>query len=341
MKESRPSIGDWRDIYAAAVEFKKTKCWDWMMDSDIFGVQNPASGEIGYCCVMGHLGEHFALGIYLGTEGLETYLKIQRRELTIGDMEVLTSQKCLMASFEDKEELSDEDRKIIKKLGLRFRGNNQWPLFRSYLPGYPPWYLTKNEAEYLTLAMQQTVELSLRFKKDPDMLTPSKRNRYLVRVPEKANDGWQWTDEWLSPVPLEKSEIVVPPINEVRLQRIKKTVKRRGGTWECDFFFSPTPIKEGRGKPYYPYAVLYVDRQSGLILNADMMKPAEYMTEFPNVLMTLIENAEAKPMEIRVRKEEAFELLKLVAFRLNIKLKLARKLEMLEQAQMSMLQFFC
>lgn len=341
MKTSQPAIGDWKALYDAADDFKKIKCWDWMLDSDMFGVQNPANDEIGYCCVMGRLGEHFALGIYLGTEGLETYLKIQNREITIDNMEALTSQKCLMASFEDRNDLSEADRDIIKKLELRFRGRNQWPLFRSYLPGYPPWYLTASEAEYLTLALRQAIEVSLRFKKDPDMLIPPKRNRYLVRVSRKTNGGWQWTDEWLKPAPLKEPEIVIPPINEVRLQRIRKEVKRRGGTWEVDFFFSPTPVREGKERPYYPYAVLYVDSYSGLIMNANMMKPEEYMTGFPNSLMDLIEKAKVKPKEILVRKEEAFELLKLIASRLDIKLKLTGKLEMLEYAQMSMLQFFC
>ena len=339
MKESQPSISDWKSLYGIAVEFKKIECWDWMRDSDVFGVQNPANGEIGYCCVMGRLGEHFALAVYLGTEGLETYLKIQNREITGTDIEALFAQKCLMTSFEDREFLAEADRKIIKKLELKFRGRNQWPLFRSYQPGYHPWYLTKDEAEYLTLALQQTIEVSLRFKEDPDMLVPPKRNRYLVRVPRKADTGWQWRDEWLRPEPLEESEIAVPPINEVHLQRIKKTIKPRGGTWEADFFFSPAPVKEGKERPYYPYAALYVDSRSGLILHVDMLRNEEYMTGFSNSLMVLIENAKFKPNEILVKKEEAFELLKLIASRLDIKLKLVKKLKMLELAQASMFQF--
>jgi hypothetical protein len=341
MKEPESSISNWKSLYDAAVEFKGIACWDWMLDSDVFGVQNPANGEIGYCCVMGHLGEHFALGVYLGTEGLETYLKIQNREITEDDIEAFMSQKCLMASFEDRDALSEEDRKIIKRLGLRFRGRNQWPLFRKYQPGYPPWYLAKDEAEYLALALRQAIEVSLRFREDPDILIHRKRNHYLVRVPRKTDGRWQWRDEWLKPAPVEESKIMVPPINEVRLQRIKKTIKRRGGTWEADFFFSPTPVREGKERPYYPYAAIYVDSYSGLILHADMVKPTEHTTEFPNSVMGLIENVGMRPNEILVRKEEAFELLKLIASRLDINLKLVKRLKMLEHVQASMFQFFC
>ena len=62
------SLMEWKELYTAAVELKKIEPWAWMYDSDIFGVLNPASGEIGYCCIMGALGEVYALAVYLGTE---------------------------------------------------------------------------------------------------------------------------------------------------------------------------------------------------------------------------------------------------------------------------------
>ncbi len=340
MKESQPSINDWQRLYDVAVEFKKLKCWNWVLDSDVFGIQNPANSEIGYCCITGYLGQHFALVVYLGTAGLEIYLKARSGQMSENPLDMFADQNCLMASFEDRETLSKEDRAVIKGLGLRFRGRNQWPQFRSYQPGHPPWNLNKDEAEYLTLALQQATEVLLRFREDPDMLDSPEKSRHLVRVPEKIDGEYRWTDEWLEPKPLEEnSEPAIPPINEIRLQRIKKTVKRKGGSWQIDFFFTPAPVKDGDEKPYYPYAVLYVDSHQGIVLNVNMMNPADYMIEIPNSLMGVIENAQVIPNEILVKKEKTLELLNLIASRLGIRLRLVDRLEMLEQAQASMLQF--
>lgn len=143
MGDSSPSLQDWEKLYEAAMEFKEIESWNWMWDSDIFGVQNPENDEIGYCCIMGRMGEHFALAVYLGTEGLDGYLRIQSGEILPGDVDILHLQKCLMASFEDRDFLQKPDLQVIKELGLKFRGRNSWPLFRSYRPGYHPWYLTK------------------------------------------------------------------------------------------------------------------------------------------------------------------------------------------------------
>ena len=86
--------------------------------------------------------------------------------------------------------------------------------------------------------------------------------------------------------------------------------------------------------------MLYMDTYSEMILSIDMAKPGDYVTQFADGLMNIMENTEAIPSEILVMREEAFELLKLIASRLNINLKLVERLEATEDAQASMLEFF-
>jgi hypothetical protein len=49
--DKQPSHQDLKALYSAAIEFKNAAPWDWMHDSDLFGVKDPVSGETGYCQV--------------------------------------------------------------------------------------------------------------------------------------------------------------------------------------------------------------------------------------------------------------------------------------------------
>ena len=339
MNDKAPSIQEWGDLYAAAIEFKKIECWNWMWDTDLFGVRNPVNGEIGYCCVMGGAGEHFALAVYLGSEGLNGYLSLQSGKNYPSLEDMLSLQKLLMASFEDRRYLQKEDFQLIKKFGLRFSGPNSWPLFRSYQPGYYPWYLTNEEARYLTLCLWQTIDVSRRFKDDSEMLTSPTENHYLVRVPKKNETGLSWRDEWIEPLPFKKEEIIVEPIDRDRLEKIKRRIPNGQGVWEIDFFYLPEAVKEKGRRPFYPYVTLWVEHDSGFILKHYLAKPAECISEFQGQFLKLAENYKYLPQEILVKKEETFKLLKPITSELGINLRRVKKLEMLEEAKESMFKF--
>jgi hypothetical protein len=47
MRTPSCSLTVWKKLYRAAAAFKEIACWDWMTDTDVFGVQNPETREIG------------------------------------------------------------------------------------------------------------------------------------------------------------------------------------------------------------------------------------------------------------------------------------------------------
>jgi hypothetical protein len=70
MKQSKPTNEQWTALYEAAAAFKELAPWQWMYDSDLFGVQDPETGEVGYCCVLGALGELLGLNVHRGRPGI-------------------------------------------------------------------------------------------------------------------------------------------------------------------------------------------------------------------------------------------------------------------------------
>lgn len=333
MKQDQPTLQEWRALYEAAVEFRKIEPWRWMEDSDIFGVQDPRSGEIGYCCVMGALGEVFAMAVYLGTKGLNGYRLIQKGTVKPGNPDSLFIQNCLMASFEDREFIEKEDRAIMKALGLKFRGSNEWPLFRSYRPGYFPWFLDRDEVLFLTIALQQALDVCARYKADRKTLKPPRRNHYLVRVQETV-----WRDEWKEPVPAESEPIESKPVDELRVQRIRKRVMPVQAVWEIDFFHTPIPVAEG-GRPFFPYAMMICDHDSGFVYDVYLSSPGKYIAEFPAVFLSSIEKNGIIPLEILIRKKEAADLLTPYAVALDIKISSAKRLNTIDKARRSMTKF--
>lgn len=126
------SLDVWKDLYAEAMRYESIKPWNILCEESFFGVQDPASGQLGYGCVLGEMGTFLALAVYRGAEGFNIYQRLKNDE--IPEDESFAAQNCLMAQFADREELEKADRDNIKKLGLRFRGVQAWPLFRSQLP---------------------------------------------------------------------------------------------------------------------------------------------------------------------------------------------------------------
>jgi len=148
------SADAWKALYAEAAEFAALEPWDYFEDSTLFGVLDPAAGRMGYACVLGALGEMRALCVYRGAEGFDVHRRVRDGALN-RPMDVIAVQDCLMAEFADRAELDKPDLAVIRKLGLRFRGPQNWPLFRSHLPGCAPWHLTESEAVYLALALRR------------------------------------------------------------------------------------------------------------------------------------------------------------------------------------------
>jgi hypothetical protein len=336
MRDIQPSFEEWENLYRAAVDFWQIQPWQWMNDTDLFGVKNPEDGEIGYCCVVGALGEFLGLVVYLGTEGLESYLKIQRSESPEEDL--LNSGKCLTASLEDRKTLQKPDLEVIKKLGLRFRGAKSWPLFRSYEPGYYPWYLNQLQVRFLTHALTQAADVTLQIRQNRVFLSGSEKGRYLIRIAEQNGPDLHWRNEWLAPAPLEKAKCGVPVPDELRLQRIKKREVRQAGIWEIDFSLIPMPIQEGH-RPFFPLCLLIVDQSSGFVLKSHLEGKDRHGPEFQNQMLSAIEEISLLPQEIWVKRDEVYQLFEPLVSRLGLKMKRVKRLKELERAQRSMESF--
>jgi hypothetical protein len=336
---SPPTLEQWRSLYAAAIEFRELACWDWMSDNQLFGVRNPESGEIGYCVVLGALDQIYALNVYRGSEGLRSYVEMSSAKRKY-QQEAMYTQNLLMASFENRQALSDADLKIIKSLRLTFKGRNQWPLFRDYLPGYYPWYLDAGSVQHLAAALEQTIVVAQRIKRNDPTLAIPEQGLILLRQQQQTDAGIQWVDAWIAPTLLQPEKRETQPIDTSRVQSIMQRVPRTSAVFEVNCAYTPITIQEKRSdRPHFARLMLCVEGESGFVLGQEMLSPQTDDNAARAKLLNIIEGANMIPRVFRVKRPETYDLLAPIAAMLDVQIETHKKLPALDYMMRELLKF--
>lgn len=339
MNSEQPTREEWRRLYELAGEVKKLAPWEWMDEKDVFGVQNPESGELGFVSIMGMLGEHLAVALYLGAEGLYSLWAMEEAGPSLSPDLILETPQ-LQASFEDRSVLAKEDREIIKSLGLKFRGRQAWPMFRSYGPGLWPWFVNSTEARFLSYALEQVLEVTPRVRDDPGLLATDDEEEYLVRVPREEQGHLIWEDQILhiSPPPPKTVEFLM---DEQILAALKRL--RPGQTEiETDLFVFPAPVGPPGVRPQYGYVLMLVDSHTGMILGLELLNVETTLeamwARVPLTVARLLARAGILPKAFRVRSPLVYELLGPLAEELPSELEMAAELPYLEMAKQALME---
>jgi hypothetical protein len=336
-----PDSQEWRGLYEASARVKELAPWEWMTEADIFCVQSPETGKLGFVSVLGMLGQHYAVSLYLGSEGISGFLDLQAMG-PFGDPNDLIQIPQLQASFEDRGELDRRDREVIKELGMKFRGRKAWPMFRSYRPSFFPWFLEAGEIRFLSVALEQLADVAPRSREEPSLLEPSDGDRYLLRVPRREGETLIWEDTTTGVPPLD-----APPI-EVEMEATKMEalglLPMRKAHLELDFFMLLAPMMDQGDRPYFPYMLMVVDAESGMILGSELLQPFPSLEAMwgsvPEALTDRLSGVELLPEKISVDSDLLFALLEPLAEEAGFELELAPSLPSLEAVRENLLDTF-
>lgn len=338
MKSPTVSMETWRSLYENSLRFMELRPWESLYDSDVFGVLDPATGRTGYCCVMGALGEVLALCVFRGSEGLESCRRVREADFTLDYDDMAASQHCLMGEFEDRSALKKQDLEVIKTLGLKCRGRRAYPIFRSYLPGYYPWFLTEEEARYLALAFDAAIQFTTDFRAQPDILYGHDARSYFVYRPKLGLESPQsWTTCWQAPEPLPQAPILAEPVPQEILREILAKTPTRTEAWEVGSFIMPhARITEG-DRPYYAKILLAVHSQSGIALASQTIPAFEDShVALRDLVLETFRDFRLLPREIRVCDATLAEAFRPIAAKLGITASLHRKLPALSAVKEAM-----
>ncbi len=331
----KPCLEDLNELYMNAIIIRDSRCWEWMGEADIFGVENPETGEIAYCNFMGALGEVFALNAYLGPEGIRSYFNFQH--LASNDPYADTQDikdayfmlKCLSVCFEDRDQLDKKDLAAVKGLNLKIRGKKQWPQFRSYQPRHYPWHLTAAETRFFNRVLKEAINVALACKEDKSALPAPEEGEILVRTREISAGKEFWVNSYRELEDYEQAYQVYGITDEVMLRNILKHAQREETIWEADTFLS-APVQDNKNqRPYFPTMFLLADGSRGLIIQFDLIGDIENESyRLIDKLLSAIKSTKVIPGSIAVSKEETYQYLKRACEQLSIELLYVQELKL-------------
>lgn len=327
-----------RQLFELAIEVKKLKPWRWVEETDLIGIENPATGEIGFISVMGALGEYEAVALYLGAEGFYGFIDLQEQDSRSDQVIALNH---LQVAFSDRKYLEKEDLDLIKRLGLKFKGAGAWPMFRSYRNGYLPWFITRDEAQFLVHALSQIIDVATKVRDKAQPFHPTGRvekGGYLMRVSRKTDAGLVWEDQvWRIPKP--HSEPIRAVVDASLLESLKQ-ISRSTLEFEIDLNLLPAGIGEAVQRPVAAYMLMAADNDSGYIFGFELLSAQDSLaamySRLPNAVANILSEARIVPTRMAVRSGKLHGLLKPLAQILNIELRYTDELPSIDEASESM-----
>ena len=315
---SEPTAQQWLDLYGAFKDFCQATPWEWVDDTYVPVIEDPAGQYRGYCVVLGGGGMQYGLAVFMGEEGLAAILALMTGSVDSESADSLYELNTVSAMLADRGDLENQDRATIRELGLKYRGRGSWPLFRRTFPGYLPWFLEADEAVFLTMALRYVIDLV-------EKIPSGEFAGYSASVPDLAPTrvfrNGEWLDQW-EPIPTVQPRASVPDYPDLgRLQRLIQGASKGQLAWELGIFYINRPTQERRGeRPYFPELTLAVEPNNGLVLAVEVNGPAPSAVERQDTIVRVLEKFGMLPAEIIVDSVNVANLLETITPHLGIKL---------------------
>ena len=339
-----PDAEEFKTLCKLARYIQQQMPWEFMEEPDVFGVQDPDNGPLGFVSVMGALGEYTSVAVYRGVEGLYQWRGFI--ELMKADPESEEAHDRLMeipqlqlwfgpASF-----LEEPDREVIKRSGVKFSKDK--PLFRSHWPGYYPWFLTRAEARHLIHTLTQTIQVAKLFSYDPNVIPfnedPEDRD-YMIRVPQ-INDGvirWKSSFYGIDEPP---QQLVPIEVEDADVEQLK--VMPKSDPQEIDLFILPAKLGEPNERPRVLYALIVTNAVTGYIFGFEALEARSGIdlmyAELAEKVAQIWLNQGVVPTELRARSTRVLNMFQWFAGKLDFELSLVNELPAIDEAKSSIME---
>lgn len=273
-KRTEATILQWKQLYEVATRIKEMKPWDYLWDLDLIGIQtgDDPRNTVFYS-VLGRGGTCLGISIYEGYEGLNTFMMLTMQEsMNLSVEYAMFNQKNLTCYWGNREELSANQRKIIKELGYKYRGKNNWLYFLSFEPGYYPYNLNQDEVLRFTQHLEN-LELAFSYYIDLGVEVDFEHGEMFSFVFSEDRKKWHFGAE---PMPFTSYKFGILNIEEDELTDALRQVPIGDMVLELDLIPLGAGVTDKKyEKPANPMMIVIMERQSGMVLACEMSTPED------------------------------------------------------------------
>jgi hypothetical protein len=330
--------GEWRKLVLTALSWAEATPWEWVQDTQVFGVMDPATGQKVYCSVMGDSGELLGLAMYPGKKGWKSYLQLGSEDEDTHPTELVYYQCCLVVSFHPAQEAEIDDLSLLKHVGLADAVHGHVPSFRTYQPGYLPHTPGMAEVRLMQTVLPQALALLVELP-GADHILPeeglNEKGELLFRVYDPETDSWH--SEWQ--LPDSNLDFSPPVVSLDHAQTAQaQALPAEEAIWLLEDFHLPEPAQDGQGRSFFPHAVVLFDVEAQEFRGISLLQPDDFPALVGEVLVEMMAQQEMRPSQLVVSKKSNLILVRPFCQALGMALHLQEDLDILEDLREALLE---
>lgn len=329
MKEKNKKL--WLELYSIVDKILKLEPWQKLTDNNLLMYISNKNNDVYYFATMGGLDLYKGIIVFDSKE-IERYLEFSNNDYPLRTLR--NYQEGTLCNFCRRDNISNENKKIIKELGLKFRGT--WIAFEKFEKGYEAYSLNIEQVKIAIDALTNYYEMIKNIIEN-DIKIDFEAGKTLLRIFDKEN---QCCIDNVTDLFFPDSEFNSIQIDDYLKNQLKKIPKAELSI-EYEFLnylpIKPKELKEKDGKIKFPRMRILADTKSGHILMHDLIKDSDYKDEDEYVydsiekLINFITKY-GRPKEIYVRDEETKYLLSDLESGIDIKMKVSPRLDAIDGA---------
>ena len=264
----------WKQLYDITLKLDKLEPWNYLGDPQLVTIQLKDREEPVFCSIMGKYSGQRGIAVFDGIEGLgDFYMILGIDEGDLPAQYVMDEQTSLTCFWGSMMDVSEEQRKVIDELDIRFKTISDWIYFVSYKKGYKPFQLDEEEVALLT-ETYENLYMAIEAVKNGDLNPDVEKVEGIVRHYNKEKDTWEM---FVKEIPDAEKEFPSVMLEDEDLRNELKRAKQIDLEVILDFTYLPVEIEneDQEERPKNPLLFMAYDNTDGGVIAMDILEEGD------------------------------------------------------------------